>query len=86
MPASICPLVLLQRACTSASWTGPAHKCWQALAVLLCRTLTLTLFSDAKWQEMDLAAARAGLDVDDPPPHVDGVIETVVGGPFGWIL
>ena len=27
---------------------------------------------------MDLAAARAGLDVD-PPPHVDGVIETVVG-------
>jgi len=30
-------------------------------------------------QEMDLAAARAGLDIDDPPPHVDGVIETVVG-------
>ena len=29
-------------------------------------------------QEMDLAAAKAGLDVD-PPPHMDGVIETVVG-------
>ena len=26
---------------------------------------------------MDLAAAKAGVEVD-PPPHVDGVIETVV--------